>query len=70
MMYGKKGPGDPKKKKKKATRSMVSKLPMSVGSDYNPGYLDSLFNETGPKSRKAKETLRKLPGRKVSKPKN
>lgn len=49
---------------------MVSKLPMSVGSDYNPGYLDSLFNETGPKSRKAKETLRKLPGRKVSKPKN
>ena len=67
MMYGKKGPGDPKKKKKKATRSMVSKLPMSVGS--NLGYLDSLFNETGPKSRKAKETLTKLPGRKVSKPK-
>jgi len=68
MMYGKKGPGDPKKKKKKATKSMVSKLPKSVGFDYS-GYLNSLFNETGPKSRKVKSTLTRLPGRKVSKPK-
>ena len=46
---------------------MVSKLPMSAVSSF--GYLDSLFNETGPKSRKVKSTLTRLPGRKVSKPK-